>query len=83
METLSQVAEITVSYRPATGKKPVIVTSHDAFNLLRELYFPDTILLQEQFSVLYLNRSKKVLGHYRASIGGITGAVADLHKNLL
>jgi DNA repair protein RadC len=74
----SQVAEITVSYKPKAGKKPVIVTSLDAFNIFRELYSPDTIYLQEQVSVLYLNRSNKVLGHYKASVGGITGTVADI-----
>src|SRR5215831_12705018 len=77
METLPQVAEITVSYKPAAEKKPVIVSSLDAFNLLRDLYSPDTICLQEQFSVLYLNRSNKVIGYYRVSVGGITGTVAD------
>jgi DNA repair protein RadC len=78
MDTLPQVAEITVSYKPKAGKKPVIVTSLNAFNIFRELYSPDTIYLQEQISVLYLNRSNKVLGYYKASVGGITGTVADI-----
>jgi len=45
------------------------------FNLI----FPqDTICLQEQFIVLYLNRANKVIGSYQLSKGGITGTIADV-----
>jgi DNA repair protein RadC len=78
MEPLQQVAEITVSYKPAKGKKQVIASSKDAYAILRDFYSPDTISLHEQFLVMYLNKSNKVIGIYKASTGGITGTVADI-----
>jgi DNA repair protein RadC len=44
---------------------------------LRSAYDLDTVGLQEQFVVMYLNRGNRVLGVYRASTGGVTGTVAD------
>ena len=41
-------------------------------------YFNEHIHLQEQFVVMYLNSSHKVLGIYAHSKGGITGTVADV-----
>jgi DNA repair protein RadC len=77
METATRVAEIEVSYRPAVSSKPIINSALDAFNQLRPFYLEDTINLQEQFLVAYLNKANKVIGMYRASIGGISGIVAD------
>jgi DNA repair protein RadC len=76
MET--SVAEIQVSYRPAIGAKPVIKSALDAFSILRAFYSPDTINLQEESWVLYLNRAGRVLGAFKASSGGLTGTVVDI-----
>jgi DNA repair protein RadC len=73
-----RVAEIHVSYQPTTGKKTVIQTSLDAYNVLREFFPTDTIALQERFVTMYLNRANKVLGIYEVSTGGLTGTVADV-----
>ena len=77
--TQTNLAEITVSYRPqiAQNKRPTINSSLDAYKTLLELYPDDTISLQEQFVVLFLNRTNKILGAYKLSVGGITGTVAD------
>lgn len=80
MEPITPVAEIKVSYKPARGwsKQPVILSTEDAYKLLR-MYFPDeTIALQEQFVVIYLNRENRVKAVYRHSTGSMTGSLADL-----
>ena len=71
------VSEIQISYHPTKRKEVVISTSADAFEELKEWFPVDTISLQERFMVLYLNRANKVLGAFLASLGGITGTVAD------
>jgi DNA repair protein RadC len=73
----TQIAEISVSYYPAKTTKPTITTARDAYDIFKEVFPLDTIALQETFMVMYLNRANKVLGVYTASIGGITGTVAD------
>ena len=76
----SLLSEITVSYNPDISKiKPSLVTcSEDSYKLLVSMFSADTILLQEMFVVLYLNRANKVKGAYKLSTGGITGTVADI-----
>jgi DNA repair protein RadC len=73
------VSEIKVAYHPARrmSESPKIVCSTDALRYLLEAFDSNTIALQEQFVVMYLNRANKIIGVYRASQGGITGTVAD------
>lgn len=71
--------EIRVSYKPRRFKtQPVIKTTFDAVQLLRKLFNSDTVGLQEQFIVIYLNRANEVIGVYHLSTGGLTGTVADI-----
>ena len=74
----NQVAEITISYRPAISDKPPIKTPEDAYKILKNFFPDDTIHLQERFVVMYLNRANKVIGVYPCSIGGITSTVVDV-----
>lgn len=77
MSKLLGVAEITISYKPSKNEKPVISKSVDAFNIFKPFFSEDSISLQEQFAVMYLNRANKVLGVHVHSKGGITCTVAD------
>ena len=61
-----QVAEVVV--------KDTVTSSRDSYEILRP-YLAD--LPHEEFWVLYLNRSNKVLMKEQVSQGGITGTVAD------
>jgi DNA repair protein RadC len=73
----SNVAEIKVSYIP-TGRPGIQINcSNDAYHELKNWFQDDTITLQEQFVVLYLNRANRVLAAYEVSRGGMTGTVAD------
>lgn len=80
MEQLTKVAELEVSYIPICdwNNQPQITTSAEAFKVIRQHFAPNTIFLQEQFVVLYLNRNNRVMAAYRCSAGGITGTVADI-----
>lgn len=78
-ETLSKVAEVELVYRTKVkaSERPQITTSADAANLFRLLWDEDKMELVEQFKVLFLNRSNRVLSLFNVSSGGITGTVAD------
>lgn len=74
-----QVAEVELVYRTKVkpSQRPKITTSVDAYEILQKIWNRDKIELVEEFKVLFLNRSNKVLGVLDASSGGITGTVAD------
>ncbi|OSZ81144.1 hypothetical protein CAP36_07885 [Chitinophagaceae bacterium IBVUCB2] len=81
MEVITQgVTEISVAYKrkQKASERPQIKGTGDAYLFLLEGYDKKTIGLQEQFVVMYLNRSNTVLGVYRNSIGGITATIADI-----
>lgn len=74
------VTEITVAYKNklSISERPKITSSSDAFIHLREGYDKETIGLQEQFVVMYLNNSNTVIGVYRSAIGGISSTTVDI-----
>ena len=74
-----QVAEVELVYRSKVkpSQRPKITTSVDAYEILQKIWNRDKIEMVEEFKVLLLNRSNKVLGVLDASSGGITGTVAD------
>lgn len=75
----TRVAEVELVYKTKVkaSERPKITSSKDSYNLLLQCWDMDKIELQEQFKVMLLNRSNKVLGVYEVSSGGITGTVAD------
>ncbi len=78
MKQIEQVAEIEISYRPAIGRKPTIISSLDAFTEVIDFFPIETIAVQERFLVMYLNRANRLLGVYHVSTGGITATVVDI-----
>ncbi|HUZ59904.1 MAG TPA: JAB domain-containing protein [Hanamia sp.] len=75
---ITQVAEISISYRPAIANKPIIKSPFDAYVALREFFSDDTIQLNEKFIVMFLNKANRVLGVFPVSVGGITSTIVDL-----
>lgn len=75
MQTLS---EIRLYYKPKHSIQPKVTCSNDAYLNLMKFYDKNIIALQEQFIVLYLNRSNLVLGGHKVFTGGLTGTVADI-----
>lgn len=78
MEHLLTISEITVQYKPKKAHKPKVTSSEEAVQIARYFFPEESIGLQERFVVMYLNRANRVIGVYTASIGGITGTVADI-----
>lgn len=78
-EALVKVAEVELVYKSKVkaSERPTIQSSSDAVNVFRILWEEGKMDLVEQFKVLFLNRSNKVIGIYNVSTGGITGTVAD------
>ncbi len=75
----SGIAEIELIYRSTmkTADRPKITSSQDAYQVLRSLWRNDTICLYEQFRILLLDRSNRVLGQTLISSGGTAGTVVD------
>ena len=77
--TTETLSEIHVSYKPGLcSSTTTIANSQNAYEIFKSLFPADTISLQEQFVVLYLNRANRVIGSYKLSKGGITGTIADV-----
>ncbi|MFM9949453.1 MAG: RadC family protein [Saprospiraceae bacterium] len=77
-ENFLQVAEISLCYRTRVkaSQRPQIASSQDAFQVLASNW-SDLIEFQEEFNLLFLNRSNRVLGMYNVSKGGVAGTVVD------
>ncbi len=77
-QSIPQIAEINVSYKPNATISMSISSSKDVFDVFKMFFSEDTISLQEQFMVMFLNHANDVIGIYPASKGGISGTVVDV-----
>jgi len=81
LEELNNVSEIDIVYKKKVNckvsERPLIKSSADVYEILLHYWDQDKIDLLEEFKVLFLNRSNRVLQIYNVSSGGITGTVAD------
>jgi DNA repair protein RadC len=73
------ISEVQLSYTPKFKRSelPTISEAGDAYKILLEHWDLNTINLIEQFYVLLLSRSNKLLGIYEVSKGGFAGTVVD------
>lgn len=76
----NMVSEVELIYKSKikASERPYIKRSMDCDKILRNYYDENTIELQEQFNILYLNRANRVLAIYKVSTGGITGTLVDI-----
>lgn len=74
-----KVSEIELIYKVKVKAcdRPKITSSLDAYDICKEKW-SNQIGLQEEFNVILLDRSNKVMAWYNASKGGVAGTVADL-----
>lgn len=81
LEMLNNVSEIEIVYKRKVickvSERPQITCSADAYEILFHFWNKDKIDLLEEFKVLYLNRSNRVLQILPLAQGGMTGTVAD------
>ncbi|SHF23722.1 JAB domain-containing protein [Chryseobacterium takakiae] len=76
--TISEVSEIQVSYKPNKILSSKITTSFDAIQIIRKFWNEETIQMQEEVKVILLNNLNCVLGIYNLSKGGITSSLVDV-----
>jgi DNA repair protein RadC len=74
------IQEMEVVYLPTKMQidKEAILSSSEAYKLLKNLFNPNTVSYQEECLVLYLNHASKLLGAQKLSKGGINSTVVDI-----
>ena len=74
-----QISEVELIYKSKVKAKerPQVIHSKDLYEIFKQSWDENKIDFVEQFKVMLLNRSNRVLGIYEVSTGGITGTVAD------
>ncbi len=77
MKQLLKLRELSIGYTPKETPLPQIRNSSDAYRLLKDLFDPNSLGLNEQFVVLFTNRANRVIGGLKAFKGGISGTVVD------
>ena len=81
LEVLNNVSEIDIVYKKKVtckvSERPKISHSADGYQVCLHYWNHDKIELQEEFKVLFLSQSNRVLQILSISQGGITGTVAD------
>jgi DNA repair protein RadC len=78
MECIFKFAEIEVKYKKRKKLGPKINTANEAATILKTYFNKDTIHLQEEFIVLYLNNASNIIGVFKSSKGGITSTIVDI-----
>jgi DNA repair protein RadC len=72
------VTEISVSYKPRKNRTKVqIHHSADAYKVVLDYFNMDTICMQEQAVVLYLDIANRTIGIYKLSAGGVNCTIVD------
>jgi len=79
IQELTRVAEVIVAYRPKfkASERPKVTSANDAYQIFINQWEKDTIELLEEFKIMLLDRSKRVLGIARISVGGVEQTVVD------
>ena len=83
MNELLKLRELSIGYSPKETPLPQIRNSSDAYRLLKELFEPNSLGLNEQFVVLFMNRANRVIGGLKAFKGGISATVELLDIRLI
>jgi DNA repair protein RadC len=81
MKTIqTNISEVKLVYRTKVkaSERPQVKCSKDAFDIFMESWDLDSIEHIEEFKLMLLTRSNKVLGIAQISKGGVTGTVTDV-----
>ena len=72
--------KISVSFDKNLKKSELlkITSSKDAYHIFQRVFNADTFHWSEEFILLCLNNSNKVVGFHKLSSGGMTGTVVDV-----
>lgn len=55
-----------------------VSSSIETYEVLKNCFDKDTFFMQEQFIILLLNQSNKIIGYHPLSTGGISSTVVDI-----
>lgn len=71
---------ISVSFDKTIKKSELIkiTSANDAYQVFKRVFNTDTFDWREEFIMLCVNNSNKVVGFYKISSGGMTGTVVDV-----
>jgi len=80
VSSLYQFAEVELVYKnPVKASERFRITgSHDAYSILLKSWDENKIGFVEQFKIILLDRSNKVLGLYEVCQGGTCGVTVDV-----
>lgn len=80
VKTSKGLAEVKLSYvtNVKDSDRPKITCSDDAAEILRTVFDPETIELQESAVILLINRANKLIGWYNCSVGGSTQTIMEV-----
>ena len=76
MTTIANL-ELKAKKTPSNFEKVKIISSNDAFKVIKQFYFDD-IDIFESFFILCLNRNNQTIAYAKISQGGVTGTVVDI-----
>jgi DNA repair protein RadC len=72
--------KISISFDKKVKKSELLHISNaeDAYDIFKRVFDADTFAWCEEFIILCLNNSNRVVGFYKISSGGMTGTVVDV-----
>jgi len=70
--------EVSYKYKSSLNQRPKLSSPHEVFEFAKYLFHQDRLGLQEQFIVIYLNKSNKVIGSCNLFTGSISACVVDI-----
>ena len=76
MATIANL-ELKAKKTPSNFEKVKIISSNDAFQIIKQFYFDD-IEIFESFFILCLNRNNQTIAYAKISQGGVAGTVVDI-----
>lgn len=79
-DALFTISEIEIRYNPKIPalQRPRITNSSDAYHQFMQLLDTEKLNIQEEVTVLFLNRGNRIIGGYKLASGGITRVVVDI-----
>ncbi|MCG8531302.1 MAG: hypothetical protein MI749_11610 [Desulfovibrionales bacterium] len=79
ISSLFLINEIDIVYRPLKeiDNEPRVTSPDEAYKIFRQSWDDTKICLREEFKVMLLNRTNRVLGISTVATGGIAGVFVD------
>lgn len=78
MKTDTKITELFVSYSNNISSTQKISNSADSYDIAMNLWNLNTIQVQEEVKIIFLNDALMVLGFYSLSKGGISSSIVDI-----